>query len=396
MAETDPLYTLPSVPELADIAEQELRLALDPGGTGAVDLHDGSRNTALVSMMTYLAHRAVRYANDREAAARASTAEGDDLDTVGRDFYGEPRKVAAPAQGYRLLQRPASRPATVIPAGSRFAMPATGTNPAVLFEAASTVNVLLNETTALVPIVAVEVGEAGNLNGLGPNAISQIVDTLPDTAWTLPVMVANLELGGGAEDESDAIYRARLLTLGSEDQIEKGTQRAVLGGVLRVSGVRFATVVEPFTGNIVAFVGDAGYVLTDAMRAAIQTELLDWRCFGVPLDLRPLRPIDLVIDATVYMARALSNFDTDAIRTTAERLVNVYLDGRPHVDEYFREMIAGAIGQAHAEVQHVALTSPVADVARPAEGSYASAVDIRHFRLIPGTLRLRFLPPLTM
>lgn len=395
MAETDPLYTLPSVPELAEIAEQELRLALDPSGTGVVDLHDGSRNTALVSMMVYLAHRAVRYASDREAAARASTAELDDLDTVGRDFYGEPRKEPAKAAGYRLLQRPGGRPATVIPAGSRFAMPATPTSPAVVFEAARTVNVLLSETTALVPIVAVAEGEAGNLNGLGPNAITQIVDSLPDTAWTLPSMVANLELGGGAEEESDAIYRARLLTLGSEDQVEKGTQRAVLGGVLRVSGVRYATVVEPFTGNIVAFVGDAGYVLTDVMRAAIQAELLNWRCFGVPLDLRPLHPVDLVIDATVYMSRALSNYDTDAIRTAAERMVGIYLDGRPHVDEYFREMIAGCIGQAHAEVQHVVLSSPVSDVARPADGTYASALDITHYRLAPGTLRLRFLPPLT-
>ena len=284
---------LPSAQELAEIAEEELRLALDPHGTGAVDLHDGSRNTALVSMQVGLGLRVVRYAAERDAAARASTSNGDDLDGVGRDDYGEERKPEAFATGAVRLVRGSGRPSTAIPVGSRFAVPATTSTPAVVYRAAATLPVLANETTVHVPLVAVEAGEAANLED--PAAVTQIVDPLPDAAWAITTPTAGTVFGGGATAENDDVYRARLLQIGTEDNDQRGTRRAVLAGALRVPGVRYVVAVEPRNGTVALFVGDANYTLTTAMREAIETELLEWRCFGVPVELRTFTVVDVKI-----------------------------------------------------------------------------------------------------
>lgn len=384
---------LPTVAELAEIAQEELRLALDPLGTGAVDLHDGSRATALVSLQVGLASRAVRYAADREAAARASTAAGDDLDIVARDFYGEARKPEAFATGVIRLLRGVGLPATTIPQGSRFAVPATGSTPAVVYGATATTAVLLGETTADVALTAVEPGEAGNIEN--PATVTQIVDVLPDTTWAVTAPPPGVMFGGGALAESDDVLRARLLQIGTEDSDQRGTQRAILTGCLRVPGVRWVTVVEPLNGTVVAYVGDAGFGLPDALREAVRVELLNWRCLGVPVNLRPFTVSNVNVDAVIYMARALDNYDQGAIRAAAAREVLVYFNGRPNPDEYFREMISAAVARSHPEVQHVVLNAPGLDVLRPPAAGYSALSTIFRYRVRASDMRFTLSAPLT-
>lgn len=384
-------YNLPTVQDLAEIAEQELRGALDPQGTGVVDLADGARNTALVSLQVGMAARVVRYAADREAGSRASTAEGDDLDVVGRDFYGEPRKPDARATGFRKLLRGAGRPATTIPKGSRFAVPASGAIPAVMFQAAVTVPVLVNETTVDVPVVAVDAGEAGNITD--PAALTQIVDALPDTGWAVTTPTVGTVFGGGAEVESDAIYRARLLRLGTEDQEQRGTELAILAGALRVPGVRYATVLEPGNGTVVVFLGDAGYKLTPVMQRAVQAELRGWRCFGVPADLRPLSVVDVPVVGTIYMSRGLDNYDTDAILAAAIQNVVTYFEGRAQPDEYFGDMIQAALAQAHPEVQRATVSAPFSDVVRSDPEAYGGFATLTTYRTSASQIRITISGP---
>lgn len=384
---------LPTIAELAGRANSELRLALDPQGTGSVDLHDGSRLTALVSMQTGLAARVVRYAAARAAAARASTSEGDDLDIVARDDYGEERKGEARATGKIQLLRASGGDATSIPQGTRFAVPATDSTPSVVFLARATVPVLAGETLVTVNVQAQDAGEGGNLGA--PGTVTQILDTLPDTGWSVTSPPTGATFAGGAVRESDDVLRARLLQIGTEDNDQRGTRLAVLAGALRVRGVRYAIAVEPGNGSIALFIGDSNYAMNADVAAAVRTELLSWRCFGVPVDVRYFDVVELDIVATVYMARPLENYSVAALAVAAEGKVRAYFAARPHPDEYYLDRIRGALGDAHPEVQHVVLATPSADAGRVADAGYADVLAATVTRVRTGGVRLTFANPLT-
>lgn len=387
--------TIPSVGELAERAEQELRVALDPGGAGDVDLHDGSRNTALVSMQVGLASRVSLYTADRVAAARATTARGDDLDEAGADDLGDvgQRKEAVTSTGVIRLLRGAGRPATSIPVGSRFAVPADGSVPAVVFVAASALAVLANETQVDVPLRADEAGTAGNISSAA--AVTKILDALPDTGWSITTPPAGAVFGGGDDRESDDDYKARLTVAGTDDARHRGTRAAILLGALSVPGVRYAQAIEPLNGTIALYVGDPGFALPAALRARVAAELLNWRCLGVPVDLRAYTLTDISVVATVYMTRNLTDYDVEAIRREATNNVLKYMSDRVNADEYYQDMIQGAIGRAHPEVQHVYVASPSGSVIRPADTAYATLPTITRYRLTASNIRITFANPLT-
>lgn len=387
---------LPTVDELADRAEQSTRLALDAPGRGDVDLHDGSRLTALVGMQVGLALRVGRYSSDRVIAARTSTAVDDDLDECGLDDFGEDgaRKDATAATGTVRLLRSPGRPATTIPQGSRFAVPATGTSPAVVFNAARTVAVLLNETTVDVPVVAVEAGTAGNISD--PASVTQVVDVLPDTTWACTAPPAGTVFGGGDVREDDDTYRARLLSASPDEVREKGTLRAVRFGALKVPGVRFVQAVEPGGGSIVLYVGDPSYALPAALREAVATELLNWRCLGVPVDLRAYTVVDVPVVATIYMARDLSFYSLDTLREAAVVNVLAYFDNRVSADEYFTDMIRSACARVHPEVQRVVVSAPASDQQRVGAPAYAYLATINRYRCTRDNVRVTFANPSTV
>lgn len=387
---------LPTVDELAERAEQTVRLALDAPGRGDVDLHDGSRLTALVSMQVGLASRVGRYSGDRVAAARLGTATGDDLDEIVADDFGAEglRKDAVAATGVVRLARSPGRPATTIPQGSRFAVPASQSSPAVVFRTTRTVPVLLNETTVDLDVTAVEAGTAGNI--ADPAAVTQVLDVLPDTTWACVTPPAGTVFGGGDEREEDDTYRARLAVASPEQVREKGTLAAVTFGALKVPGVRFVQAVEPLDGTILLFVGDASYALPAALRAAVATELLRWRCLGVPVGLRPYTVVDVPVVATIYMARDLTAYSLDTLRESAVVNVLGYFSNRVNADEYFIDMIRSACARVHPEVQHVAVSAPATDQQRPAASSYVGLSTINRYRVTRDNVRVTFSNPTTV
>lgn len=388
--------TIPSIGELAERAEQELRLSLDPLGEGDVDLHDGSRMTALVSMQVGLASRVTRYAGDRIAAARVSTATGDDLDEVGVDALGAvgARKEAVAATGSVRLLRPGGRPATTIPQGTRFAVPAKGTAPAVVFRASRTVAVLPGETTADVPLEAEEAGTAGNITD--PASVTQVLDALPDTAWTITAPPAGTVFGGGDDRETDAAYKARLSIAGVDEARHRGTRAAIMLGALSVAGVRYVQAVEPLNGTVALYVGDPSYALPAALRDRVAAALRGWRCLGVPVDIRPFTVVDVPVTVFVYMSRPLTEYDTETLRVAAVNAVIAYFDNRVSADEYFQDMIAAAVASVHPEVQHVVVTNPGTSQTRPDDTAYASLTTINRYRVQRSSIRVTFSNPLTV
>jgi uncharacterized phage protein gp47/JayE len=393
---------LPRPDEFARIAQGVYRTALDPGGTGAVNLRSGSRNDALVSLFTALSIRLAAYAADRASGAHLSSAEDEDLDVLGRDLFQEERKEAIGAVGTVYLKRTGVS-ATSIPKGSRVGVPAAPGQPAVQFQATDEVTAFVVDGPLVKARIAVQAVQPGIIGNVTLAAITAILDPLPDTGWSLyvpsggDVIVDGAVdvIGGGAEREDNDTYRARLRQLATDASRQRGTRAAILKGALRVAGVGFATVVEPQDGTVVVYVGDAAFALPSALKSAVETELLDWRAFGVPALVRRYNAVDVTITGTLYMARAIANYDRGALKAAAIARVLEYFDNRPNPDEYFVNRIESAILRAHDEAQDVVLTLPAASVLRPLDSGYGAITALNRYRLTSANINLTIAGPRT-
>lgn len=364
---------LPTPDDLAETAQASLRVSLDPEGRGLVDLRAGSRLDAFVSVGAALGTRVGAYAADRAAAGRLASSVGEDLDQLAKDFFFETRKVAVAATGLRRFTRTGGTAATTIPRGTRVGVPATSTQPAVVFEATETVAVAALATSVDVPLRCAEAGPLGNLTD--PALVSAILDPLPATTpastWSLTATPGAV-FGGGAALESDDELKSRL---GQYDPVAariRGTRDAILAGALRVPGVRWVTLVEPGNGTLALFVGDAAFGLPAALAAAVGTELLGWRCYGVPVLVGGYTVTTVTVAATLRMTHKLVEYDQAAVRAAGVAAVKAYFERRPFPDEYFRNAIEAALFRAHDEVQEVELATPAANVLRPADAGYGA------------------------
>jgi hypothetical protein len=95
-----------------------------------------------------------------------------------------------------------------------------------------------------VPVVA---QETGAMQPIPPGAITAILDPLDDSGWSLfgpedddPVLDGGIAdyVGGGADRESNDVYRDRLRQLSTNDPREKATTRAIRAGALSVRACR--------------------------------------------------------------------------------------------------------------------------------------------------------------
>jgi hypothetical protein len=388
------LSNLPTAEELASIGEEAFRTALDPEGTGAIDLSSGSRNAIAISVMTAMGNRLSAYAADRASASQRASATGDDLINLGRDRYRESPKADVAATGIIRLTRAGST-ATTIPKGSRFGVPATSGQPAIVFQAS--VDTATTATGVDIPVQCTETGTKGNI--ALASQITSILDPLPDTTWSvdgtfMDGVPASYVFGGGAALESDDAFRARL------EQIQEGAAPATLAGVLKgalqVPGVLFVTVIEPQDGTVSVFAGDANYALPAALKRSIDTSLLDWRGDGVPAIVKPYTAITVVITMTIRMSRPTSNYDTSVILAAAVAGIKTYFDGRPHPDEYYQDAIESAVFRAHDEIQTVTTSSitPSADVTRPDETAQGGYATLNRYRVTDASIHLSILGPI--
>ncbi len=388
---------LPTIDEIAQVFERQLRLELDPLGTGAVNLRPGSDNAALVSMAAQLGAKVFAYAADRAAARDINTATGDDLDDIARDRYGDARKPANAATGRVYLRRTGTRP-TLIPKGSRVGVRAEGAQQAVTYEAGEDVSVPAGTSTASVPIVCTAQGVLGNVDLA---AVKDILDTLPDTTWSLYVPTAGDALyppevlGGGADVESDDRLRTRLLQQSVDDNREKATARAILTGAMRVPGVLFATAIEPQDGTVILYTGDASFLLPTALRIAVLSMLGAYRAQGVPVLVLPYNVQVVQVTASIFMSRRLANYDVSAVKAAGVAAVQRYFEGRAQPDEYFTNAIVASLFRAHDEVQEVVLVSPTADVRRPQDSGYGLVTALNRFVVKPESISVSIFDPLT-
>jgi len=369
---------LPTPTELVQIGQAKIRSLQDPQGTGAVNLHPGSRWDLALSAFAALAARNTAHIADRVAARSLVSAVDDDLDIIAADLFNDGRLPAAAATTTVYLQRSGTA-ATVIPNGTRFVAPAVPpSTAAVNFTATQDVSVAQNTLKVAVPVACTQAGVIGNLafTAAGQNPITTIQDTLGDTTWALytptagdsvlGALAAPPPIGGGADQETNDQLRARLKQAAFDDSKKRGTKRALIVGAAQVPGVLATSIVpiEPGDGTVKLFCGDVNYNLPPALQTAVASALENWRAFGVPVFVLPYAITVVTITGTIYMQRPLVNYNTAAI--TAQAVANIisYFTNRQQADEYFLNQIIGSCEQAHPEVQTAILTSPTADVRR--------------------------------
>jgi hypothetical protein len=272
----------------------------------------------------------------------------------------------------------------------------------VVFGAREVVPVASGVLLVRVPIECTETGSKGNL--ADRTRLTQIVDTLPTTSpasvWSIApppggTPAEEVAIGGGHEREDDDTLSARLVQLSPEDVRETGSYGAILAAALNTLGVRYAVAVEPLDGTVALYVGDENYVLTSAMRLAVEAALLAGRGYGVPVRLRPFTVVDVPIAATIYMGRPIVNFDIVDLRARGVAEVLRYFRLRPSPDEYYRDAITAALHRVHPEVQHVAISQPVGDVARAPDTAHGAFTAITRYRAVEGAITLTFTGPST-
>lgn len=420
---------IPTPAELTQIGQAQLRALLDPQGTGAVDLQAGSRNDIMMSVLTAMMTRLIVHTAERTAARSLQSAVTDDLAVLGSDIYNDAEKPAAAATGTVYLKRPTSSlptpfGATVIPNGSRFTVPATATQPAVVYFASQDVPVAAgaaNQTVA-VPVTCAQTGVIGNL-GAQLQMVTSIQDTLPDTGWVLYVPAANdpvLQaqgasfpnsngalpnvLAGGAEPESDDQFRARLKQGAFSDSQKRGTKVALQTGALQVPGIQYVNIVEPGDGTALVFCGDSGYQLSSQLQSAVQTQLESWRAFGIPALVRAYNVITVFPTLTLYMSRPLVNYNVPLIQQNAIAAVTAYFLNRPRPDEFFGPLIGGAASVSSPEIQDWALTVTVSSgtnpdstgsVRRVADANAGATIQLARYVVNNTSMQVNVLPPLT-
>lgn len=389
---------IPSTLDLAVLFEAALRLAIDPNGTGAINLRAGSDNAALVSMATQLGNRTFAYAADRARARSFADSDGDDLDEIVADIFGDKRKQLNPSTTTVYLKRTGTA-ATLITKGSGFGAPAQGTQPALRFEADADVPAGLN---VLAIAVAVTCSTPGTVGNILQASISQISDPQDDATWAIyqplpgdPVLASGVidVVAGGTDQENDDQLKARMNQRSLDTDRQRATKAAILTGAGKVSGVLFTTAVEPGDGTVVLYAGDPSYQLSATMAAQILTELENWRAFGIPVFVRAYAAQLVQINVRLFMARAAVNYSRPLVAAAAQTAIVNYFTYLPRPDEYYTDAIAAAAFKGHAEVQHCIIDAPAASQTRPADSTYGTVTALKRYYATSASVNVQILDP---
>lgn len=383
--------------ELIDAGKAVLRTELDPEGTGAVNLTDGSDLTLLLSVGGAMANRNRAHLADRAQARYRTSATGNDLRQIARDLWQTDKKPEAFSTVIVYLKRFIAS-STHIPAGSRFTVVASATQQAVTFSADA--DVATAALSVAVPCTCLQAGEIGNVDY---DLITKVADDLPDTAWQIfspdgvsydsllaGTLQAPEDAAGGANEETDDELQQRLARLPSDASRRPGMKDGILFGILEVPGVRYCTLVEPADGTILAFIGDAQYGLNQALSDKVSDNLDSgtystsgapgYRGYGLPVHVRPFTTTRVIVTATIYMNQETHNYDLGTLRSNAIANGGTYFADRPFADEYRQNAIESALLACDDDTQDVSLTLSPTQKLRSASSSYSSQTSIvRYF-----------------
>jgi len=273
-------------------------------------------------------------------AAYVSTATGEDLDNKAADF-GLVRREATYSTGYVTFGRSSSfNQDFTIPVGTIVQTISTTTTSGTQFQTTADVILPANQlNVSSVPIQAVTAGSTGNI---AANAIS-VISSPPAGIETVanPAVTA-----GGTDQESDADLRARIpLYLSS---LARGTRDSLEAAALSVNGVASVSIFEDFyddpitPGYVEVYVADSSGNATDAMIAAVQTQMDDYRAVAVTVMVK--KPISLDMNVKCWIT-VEAGYSTSTVSANVATAITDFFSRLKLGDEVYRSELIAAISE---------------------------------------------------
>lgn len=226
-------------------------------------------------------------------------AEGDSLDDIGA-LMNTPRQAATQSSG---SERFSGVGATVIPLGAQVSTPE-----GLLFQT-TVADVIGGGGYVDVPIRSVGFGEDYNVSG---GAISNLVSSIPGCSS----VVNQAGLVGGAEKETDAVYRLRIK--GALEGLGKGTLLAIVNTVKAVTGVTGCVGTENTTNHTAHLYVSGSPVGTD-----VDDAIVDSKPAGIFVDWDPVIADNIDVDVEVTITAAAPG----GWAALVEDSITAYLDG---------------------------------------------------------------------
>lgn len=286
-----------------------------------VDVRGSDANLFVGSTSVMVAH-VVRHLAYAVARLFLDSAEGDDLDRLAFDRYGEARKGASPATGsVRFYRSSAAAGAGSIPIGTKL-VALTGAE--YILTSAATFGA--SDLSASADVRAVQAGKGPQV---GKNQIRKLGPGV--TLFDGSVAFTNDNATGGGEPrEDDETFRNRLRNFWQS--VRRGTLGAIEYGAMSVPGVVSATAIEAIDGAaspariVNLYVADSSGVASTVLTRAVETQLLDYRAGGIRVIVWPSMPS--IVPVVLRLSFA-SGVDTVALATQVVTAVVEYVNSLP-------------------------------------------------------------------
>lgn len=284
------------------------------------DFSEGSINDILAGSSSTLAQEVTRILLDRFKTTFFSSAEGDDLEFLATDHFGDKfaRPEATKSVGIVEFSRPNADAGNVtIPAGTivKTAQDANG-------ETKRFRTILTVTMTGLTINASIEALEAGPESDVAANSITEIESALTDPTITVDNPD---ETTGGDPEQSDADYRVTIINL--IEQLKGATKAAIIAGAENVAGVEavaaiefiqtviewdesgMTTVGDPFKiTKVKLYIADANGDANNALLANVELAIEGIRACGVFIDVIGATPFSLDWSANITLNPSGPNF----------------------------------------------------------------------------------------
>jgi uncharacterized phage protein gp47/JayE len=283
-----------------------------------LQFNEGDVSEMLMKSAAAMADKCIDFAAQSFKATYLDGAEGADLTLLASDHYGIARFDSVEAIGSVSFSRPtATAGAGTITAGTTIAtvIDADGneyrftTDAAVSFGGAELGPKTVNVTASV----------GGRASNASAGEVTRIIDSIFDTT----IVVTNpASMAGGTEEESDESLRQRVRSFFAT--LRRGTKEALEFGAKQVPGVTVAYASEQ-TGYVNVYISDSSGNSNAQLISDVDTELENWRCYGIPVFVYGGTPLVQNIDYTITTKTGvdpeiLEPLIEDAIESLFEKL----------------------------------------------------------------------------